>query len=141
MPAFPWPHARPCFGSGLFSSLCFLFLLPSRGFVQVPFPSLLDMFSPWPTRKGCILPDFTSGWYLCFFFFPIILLICHPLLTVKTTTTTTYNLKVESSVLFGDLPEDYSPGFSLSESSEELFQRSKGGPGYTGVLAGKKKKM
>ena len=67
MPAFPWPQARPCFGSGLFSSLCFPFLLPSRGLAQAPFPSLLDMFSPWPTRKGCILLDFTSGWYLCFF--------------------------------------------------------------------------
>ena len=74
-----------------------------------------------------------------FFFFPIIILICHPLLTGRTKTKTTHNLKVESSVLFSDPPlRTHSPGFSLSESSEELFQRSKGGPVYTGVLAEKK---
>lgn len=36
-------------------------------------------------------------------------------------------LKVEIYVLFDDLSEDYGLGISLSESSEELFQRYKGG--------------
>ena len=38
-----------------------------------------------------------------------------------------HNLKVESYVLFGELTEDYSPGYSLSNSSEELLQRGNGG--------------
>ena len=37
-----------------------------------------------------------------------------------------HNLKVESHVLFGDLTEDYSPGISLSDSSEELCQSGNG---------------
>ena len=36
-------------------------------------------------------------------------------------------LKVEIYVLFDDLSEDYGLGISLSDSSEELFQRYKGG--------------
>ena len=38
-----------------------------------------------------------------------------------------YNLKFASSVLFRDHTEDYSLGDSLSDSSEELLQRGKGG--------------
>ena len=38
-----------------------------------------------------------------------------------------HNLKVENYVLFRELTEDYSPEDSLSGSSEELFQRGKGG--------------
>ena len=37
-----------------------------------------------------------------------------------------HNLKVDSYILFGDLTEDYSLGISLSDRSEELFQRGKG---------------
>ena len=40
---------------------------------------------------------------------------------------TMHNLKVENCVLFSGLAEDYSPGYSLSDSSEELFQRDKAG--------------
>ena len=39
----------------------------------------------------------------------------------------THLKKVRSYVLFGDLTEDYSLGVNLSDSSEELFQRGKGG--------------
>ena len=39
-----------------------------------------------------------------------------------------HSLKVESYVLFDDLTEDCSLGFSLSDSSEKLLQRDKGGP-------------
>lgn len=42
--------------------------------------------------------------------------------------------------LFGELTEDYSPGDSLSDSSEEQLQRSKE-PVYAEVFAGKKKSM
>ena len=38
-----------------------------------------------------------------------------------------HNLKVEKYILFLDLTEDYNPGGSLSECSEELFPRGKGG--------------
>ena len=38
-----------------------------------------------------------------------------------------YSLKVENYVLFGGLTEDYIPGYILSNSSEELFHRHKGG--------------
>ena len=38
-----------------------------------------------------------------------------------------HNLKVDSYVLFGELTEDYSLGDHLSDSSEELLQRGKGG--------------
>jgi len=38
-----------------------------------------------------------------------------------------HNLKVESSVLFGGLSEDSSPGGSLSNSSEGLLCKGKGG--------------
>ena len=44
------------------------------------------------------------------------------MLTEKNT-----HLKVRSYVLFGDLTEDYSLGVNLLDSSEELFQRGKGG--------------
>ena len=37
-----------------------------------------------------------------------------------------HNLKVVSSVLFGDLTEEYSLGGSLSDRSEDLLQRGKG---------------
>ena len=37
-----------------------------------------------------------------------------------------HNLKVENYVLFGDITESCRPGYNLSESSEELFQRDKG---------------
>ena len=37
------------------------------------------------------------------------------------------NLKGASYVLFGDLTEDYSSGDTLSNISEELFLRGKGG--------------
>ena len=37
------------------------------------------------------------------------------------------NLKAENYVVFSDVTEDYSPGISLLVSSEELFQREKGG--------------
>ena len=57
----------------------------------------------------------------------------------STTDTTvdwrkTYNLKVVSYVLFGDLTEDYSPGDSLSDSSEEVREES----GYIGVFFAEK---
>ena len=45
-----------------------------------------------------------------------------------------HNLKVASHILFRDLTEDYILGDSLSDSSEELFQRSKGGLEYWGVF-------
>ena len=51
----------------------------------------------------------------------------------------THNLEVASSVLFGGLTEDYSPGDGLSESAEELFQRGKGGARIYGVLEEKVK--
>ena len=38
-----------------------------------------------------------------------------------------HNLQVASYVLFRDLTEDCGPGGILSDSSEELFQRGKGG--------------
>ena len=38
-----------------------------------------------------------------------------------------HNLKFEDYVSFEDLTEDYSLGISLSNSSEELFQRGEGG--------------
>lgn len=38
-----------------------------------------------------------------------------------------HNLKVGQYILFLDLTEDYDPGDSLSECSEELFPRGKGG--------------
>ena len=43
------------------------------------------------------------------------------------TEKNTHLKKVRSYVLFGDLTEDYSLGVNLSDSSEELFQRGKGG--------------
>ena len=60
----------------------------------------------------------------------------------STTDTTvdwrkTYNLKVVSYVLFGDLTEDYSPGDSLSDSSEEVREES----GYIGVFLLKKQTL
>ena len=41
-----------------------------------------------------------------------------------------HSLNVKSYVLFGNLTEDYSLGDSLSDSSEELFQRDKRGASY-----------
>ena len=38
-----------------------------------------------------------------------------------------HNLKVENSVLFGGLTEDSSPAGSLSDGSEGLLRRGKGG--------------
>ena len=38
-----------------------------------------------------------------------------------------HNLKVENYILFGRYTEDFSPGDSLSNSSENVFSRSKGG--------------
>ena len=38
-----------------------------------------------------------------------------------------HNLKVENYILCGKLIENYSLGDSLSESSEEMVQRGKGG--------------
>ena len=38
-----------------------------------------------------------------------------------------HSLKVVSEVLLEDLTEDYNLGDSLSDSSEELLQRGKGG--------------
>ena len=38
-----------------------------------------------------------------------------------------HSLKVENYVLFGGFAENLSPGYSLSESSEDLFQRGKRG--------------
>ena len=38
-----------------------------------------------------------------------------------------HNLKVENYVLSGGLNEDLSPGYSLLDSSEGLFQRRNGG--------------
>ena len=38
-----------------------------------------------------------------------------------------HNLKVRNYVLFGGHAEDFSPGDSLSNASEGLFQRGKGG--------------
>ena len=49
------------------------------------------------------------------------------LLSTEKNHKNSHNLKVASYVLFRDLSEDYSPGDSLSESSEEMFQRGEGG--------------
>ena len=58
------------------------------------------------------------------------------MLTEKNT-----HLKVRSYVLFGDLTEDYSLGVNLLDSSEELFQRGKGGAGiYRNFCGGEGKK-
>ena len=38
-----------------------------------------------------------------------------------------HNLKTENYVLFGGLTEDLSPGDSLSDNAEGLFQKGKGG--------------
>ena len=38
-----------------------------------------------------------------------------------------HNLKAENYVLFGGLTEDYNLGYKISESSEGLFRRGKGG--------------
>ena len=54
-------------------------------------------------------------------------------------TKKTHNLKAVSYALFQDLTEDYSLGDSLSDSSEELFQRGKEESGYIGVFTGKTK--
>ena len=46
-------------------------------------------------------------------------------------------LKVEDYVLFSGFTEDLSPGYSLSDSSEGLFQRGMGGAricGHTGWM-------
>ena len=52
-----------------------------------------------------------------------------------------HNLKVVSYVLFGDVTEDCSLGDNLSASSEESFQRHKGGyAGYIGGLLKNKNK-
>ena len=47
--------------------------------------------------------------------------------TTLSTEKKTHNLKAENYVVFSDVTEDYSPGISLLVSSEELFQREKGG--------------
>ena len=49
-----------------------------------------------------------------------------------------HNLKVENYVLFGGLAENLSPGDSLSDSREGLFQRGKGGPGIYRMFCIKK---
>ena len=42
-----------------------------------------------------------------------------------STEKNLHNLKVENYDLFGGLTEDYRLGYSLSDSSEELFKRGK----------------
>lgn len=132
------PGLRPGPALGLVYSVAFVFSSSCHqgGLPRLPFlPSWTCSHPGQPGKAASYLISHLVD--ICLFFLPIIILICHPLLTGKTKTT--HNLKAESSVLLSDPPEDYSPGFSLSERSEELFQRSKGGPGYTGVLAEEKK--
>ena len=43
------------------------------------------------------------------------------------STEDIHNLRVEKFVFFGGLTEDYSPGYSLSDCAEGLFQRDEGG--------------
>ena len=49
-----------------------------------------------------------------------------------------HSLKVEGYVLFRDITEDYILGNSLSDSSEEQFQRGKGGARIYGSFSWKK---
>lgn len=98
--SFPWPQAQSHFGSGLFRSLCFPFLLSLRGLAKAPFPSLLDATSPSLPSHPAHQEEFSLGWHLnfvsiflfCFFARKIIfpgdfqtLLIC-PLLTFQKCT-------------------------------------------------------
>lgn len=55
---------------------------------------------------------------------------------IAVLTGKKHNLKVENDVLFFlAITEEHSLGTSLSESSEELFQRVSEEPGYTGIFA------
>ena len=49
---------------------------------------------------------------------------------VVSTENKKHDLKVENYSLFGGLPEDLSPWHSLSDSSEQLLQRGKGGASF-----------
>ena len=49
-----------------------------------------------------------------------------------------HSLKAENYVLFGDLTEDYSPGYSFLDICEGLVQRGKGGPKIYRVFCWKK---
>lgn len=76
----PWPQAKPSFGSGLFSSLCFPWLLLPRGLVKTPFLFLLNILllanqeMRYLTRVQTWLVSALSFWV----FFPLVALICHP---------------------------------------------------------------
>ena len=51
----------------------------------------------------------------------------------------THHLKGENYVLFSRYTQDISPGFSLSDSSEKVFQRGKGGARIYSFCKKKKK--
>ena len=55
-------------------------------------------------------------------------------------STEKFITKFNNYVLISRLTEDYNPGYNLSDSSEELSKEVREKKGYTGVLAGKKKK-
>ena len=52
-----------------------------------------------------------------------------------------HNLKAENYVVLSNVTEDYSPGISLLVSSEELFQREKGGTRIYGSFCWKANKQ
>ena len=55
---------------------------------------------------------------------------------IAVLTGKKHNLKVENDVLFFlAIPEEHSLGTSLSENSEELFQRVSEESRYTGIFA------
>ena len=49
-----------------------------------------------------------------------------------------HNLKVKNYVLFGRLTKDYSLGYTVSETSEGLLQKCKGGSRYIEGFAERK---